>query len=65
MKSIFAAAAIAILTTSCGGNAISSPDAFCELYKPVRLTDPEIAVLGRESKERIALNNRQWLRRCR
>ena len=38
---------------------------FCLIYKPIALSDPEIAALGRAAKEVIAVNNQNYINQCR
>lgn len=48
-----------------GGCATAPASDFCLIYKPVILSDPEIAALGRAAKEAIAVNNQNYLNQCR
>lgn len=53
-----------LLTMSCAGKEINSPDNFCLLYKPFSLTDAVIAVMERPAKVAHAANTNTYLRRC-
>jgi len=45
---------------------VSAPASdFCLIYKPIVLSDPEIAALGRAAKEAIAVNNQNYINQCR
>ena len=47
-----------MLMTACGATgAVQGDDGYCALYKPVLLTDGEIAVLTGETKRVILRNN--------
>ena len=44
---------------------VSAPASdFCLIYKPIVLSDPEIAALGRAAKEAIAVNNQNYINQC-
>ncbi len=50
--------------SACASNAVTSPDAFCDLYTPVKLSDGDIDVLSLSAAKQIHDNNELFIRRC-
>lgn len=62
MRTVLIGAALLALA-GCASMAPASD--FCLIYKPIILSDPEIAALGRAAKDAIAVNNQNYLDQCR
>lgn len=50
--------------TACASSNVTSPDAFCELYTPIKLTENDIRMLSLPAVKVIGDNNALFIKRC-